>query len=184
MRLGVVLCLAAVLGSACATASADGDASVATGVLSDVASTATTGIAIPVPTDDEPVEPTGFPVVQLDWYDDGEVQTLEVYLADDRGRRLRGLMGVTSLSEFDGMVFVWDSPHEGGFWMKDTIIPLDIAFVGADGLVTAVMTMQPCFEESCPSVGPDEAYMFAFESPAGVLDIEVGDAMSVESSSR
>jgi hypothetical protein len=58
---------------------------------------------------------------------------LMVAVADTPGERAQGLMGVEDLGSLAGMLFVHESDSEGGFWMKDTIIPLDIAFFAADG---------------------------------------------------
>src|SRR5262245_62783450 len=59
--------------------------------------------------------------------EDGIV-SLEVQVADTPAERRTGLMGRESLSPYDGMVFVWAEPLVTTFWMKDTPIPLSIAF--------------------------------------------------------
>jgi uncharacterized membrane protein (UPF0127 family) len=59
--------------------------------------------------------------------DDGIVE-LDVEIADTPEERAAGLMGREDLGALDGMAFVWPEPTSGGFWMKDTLIPLSIAF--------------------------------------------------------
>src|SRR5262245_24653998 len=54
---------------------------------------------------------------------------LDVQVAADDATREHGLMGVTTLPENHGMAFRWDTPTDATFWMKDTLIPLSIAFV-------------------------------------------------------
>ncbi|MEJ2744863.1 MAG: DUF192 domain-containing protein [bacterium] len=55
----------------------------------------------------------------------------------------RGLMYRRSLGENDGMLFVYDSPRMLSFWMKNTRIPLDIAFLDGSGKVVQIEKMQP-----------------------------------------
>ena len=70
--------------------------------------------------------------------------TLDVRFADDADERRQGLMGVTSLPADEGMAFDFgDRPQTGEFWMKDTIIPLSIAFVD-DGTIVTILEMEPC----------------------------------------
>jgi uncharacterized membrane protein (UPF0127 family) len=93
-----------------------------------------------------------------------------VAIADTRERRSRGLMFVTDLGDLDGMLFVFDTPTSGAFWMKNTLIPLDIAFFRDDGSLVAVLDMVPCGDqEPCPTYGPGEDYQYALEAPAGDL---------------
>ena len=65
----------------------------------------------------------------------GTDATLTVRIADSGDEQRRGLMGVESLDEDGGMAFVYDRPTTGAFWMKDTLIPLSIAFVADDRIV-------------------------------------------------
>lgn len=64
-------------------------------------------------------------------------------IADDDISRHVGLMGRTSLSEVDGMVFVYPDEQLRAFWMKDTLIPLSLAFIDADGMVISIHHMAP-----------------------------------------
>ena len=93
-----------------------------------------------------------------------------VAVADTRDLRSRGLMFVTDLGDLDGMLFVFDTPSSGSFWMKNTLIPLDIAFFRGDGTLVEVLQMEPCGDQdSCPSYSPGADYRYALEAPAGAL---------------
>ena len=94
---------------------------------------------------------------------------LMVAVADDPGERAQGLMGVDDLGSLAGMLFVYESDTQGGFWMKDTIIPLDIAFFAADGSLVNLQTMEPCQADPCPLYYPGASYRWALEAPAGNL---------------
>ncbi len=85
-------------------------------------------------------------------------------------QRALGLMGVTDLGDVDGMLFVYESDSRGGFWMKDTLIPLDIAFFDGDGALVDLLSMVPCEEDPCLVYTPSGAYRFALESLPGRLD--------------
>ena len=94
---------------------------------------------------------------------------LAVAVADTPASRSQGLMGVTDLGGLDGMVFVFEESTDGGFWMKDTLIALDIAFFGSDGAFVDRFTMEPCIEDPCPVYRPSGFYQHAVEAPAGDL---------------
>ncbi len=79
-------------------------------------------------------------------------------------------MGVTDLGDLDGMVFLLPAPSTGGFWMKDTLIPLDVAFFATDGSLLAVLTMEPCTSDPCPTYAIDEPWQWAIEVRAGDFD--------------
>ena len=98
---------------------------------------------------------------------DGEVWTVAV--ADTPELRQRGLMFVEDLGDLQGMVFVFEEERTGGFWMKNTLIPLDIAFFDGLGLYVGGLTMEPCNTDSCPTYDVGRSYVFALEAPAGHL---------------
>jgi uncharacterized membrane protein (UPF0127 family) len=113
--------------------------------------------------------------------DDGAV-LLRVEIADTPKLREQGLMGRQSLGEDEGMVFVFFDETTGGFWMKDTLIPLSIAFFGQDGRIVKILDMEPCEEEPCPIYEPGLAYRGAVEVNQGAFDrlgIEEGDPIRV-----
>jgi uncharacterized membrane protein (UPF0127 family) len=99
---------------------------------------------------------------------DGRDVTLAV--ADTPAARRRGLMGVTDLGRLDGMLFVFEADTDGGFWMKDTLIPLDITFFDVAGAAVDHLTMEPCITDSCPTYFSSAPYRYAIEVPAGSLE--------------
>jgi uncharacterized membrane protein (UPF0127 family) len=109
---------------------------------------------------------------------DGSDAVLYVDLAETAPARQMGLMGVETLPAVEGMAFVFDEPTQSTFWMKDTLIPLSIAFVDDTSRVIGVLDMQPCEADPCPTYGIDEPYVLAIEANLGWFDeagIEVGD---------
>ena len=77
-----------------------------------------------------------------------------VEVASTPERRSLGLMNRFSLQPDHGMLFVFERPEPQGFWMKNTFIPLSIAFVAADGRIINVDEMQPHDESTHVSRGP------------------------------
>ncbi|HZJ48826.1 MAG TPA: DUF192 domain-containing protein [Acidimicrobiia bacterium] len=120
-------------------------------------------------------EPTG-----LDGFDTTTItisgRSMMVALADTPTKRSQGLMGVTDMGDLDGMLFAFETDNNGGFWMKDTLIPLDIVFFAADGGFVDRFTMEPCKEDPCPSYNPAAAYRYAVEAPAGDLGFVTGSS--------
>lgn len=94
---------------------------------------------------------------------------LAVAVAASPSQRSQGLMGVADLGSLDGMLFVFPADSDGGFWMKNTLIPLDIVFFTADGGFVDSLTMAPCTEDPCPTYRPGGSYRYALEAPAGDL---------------
>lgn len=68
--------------------------------------------------------------------------SLTVKVAYSQQRQEKGLMNVTSLKENEGMIFVYDNPNRLSFWMKNTLIPLSIAFVETDGRIAEIYNMK------------------------------------------
>ena len=79
---------------------------------------------------------------------------LEVSLAEDEFKRNRGLMYVESMLPDHGMLFRWPDASPRSFWMKDTSLPLDIAFIASDGSITNIEKMQPFSLKSVLSTEP------------------------------
>jgi len=80
------------------------------------------------------------------------------------------------------MAFVWDKPVSYGFWMKDTLIPLSVAFWNRQGRIISILDMVPCHTESCPSYYPSASYVGALEVNQSFFSshgIEVGDHVAL-----
>jgi uncharacterized membrane protein (UPF0127 family) len=92
---------------------------------------------------------------------------LRVQIAETTEARRRGLMGVRHLDADAGMVFLFPEPVDPGFWMKDTIIPLAIAFWDSDGRIAAIREMAPCRRDPCPLYSPGVPVVGAVEANRG-----------------
>ncbi|MEX1010060.1 MAG: DUF192 domain-containing protein [Chthoniobacterales bacterium] len=91
--------------------------------------------------------------------------TVKAEVADERDERTIGLMGRTELADGDGMLFVFREPQPLGFWMRDTLIPLSIAYINAAGLIREIHDLKPLDETSATSTFRDLVY--ALEVPQG-----------------
>jgi uncharacterized membrane protein (UPF0127 family) len=105
---------------------------------------------------------------------DGTTREICLLLAATPQARERGLMFVTdpALGGYEGMLFQFDSDGTGGFWMKNTRLPLSIAYLAADGSIVSTADMEPCPDsaERCPGYPPDGPYRYAIEVVQGRLD--------------
>jgi uncharacterized membrane protein (UPF0127 family) len=99
----------------------------------------------------------------------GPPQTVRLEVAADPAARARGLMGRTEVPPGRGMVFLYPDDVRESFWMKDTLVPLSIAFVAADGRVVSVAEMAPCRADPCPTYAPAGPYRYAVELRAGAF---------------
>ncbi len=80
-------------------------------------------------------------------------------------------MQVTGLGGADGMLFRFGADQSGAFWMKDTVIPLSIAFFHKGGAFVSATDMEPCSPSApgCPTYSADAPYADALEVPKGRL---------------
>jgi uncharacterized protein len=103
---------------------------------------------------------------------------LTVQVSDTQGKIEKGLMFVEKLPENEGMLFVFPRKIYGGFWMKDTLIPLSIAFVDSNGEILNILNMEPCKGNKCPIYDPKLPYRYAIEVNIGWFEknrIKEGD---------
>ena len=124
--------------------------------------------------------------VNLSWREKEEIVSSEV--AASSAQRSQGLMCRGDVQHGSGMLFLFDPPRDGGFWMFNTYVPLDILYIDSAGTVIWHDTMQPCGRQMSESDNawrsrcgartsrPDTSlggYTAALELPAGWL-AEVG----------
>ena len=85
---------------------------------------------------------------------DGRQVSLSVEVADSPEERQQGLMFREELPEDAGMIFLYEEETAAGFWMRDTLIPLSIAFVSGEGIIIDIQDMEPLSEELHHSPAP------------------------------
>ena len=111
------------------------------------------------------------------------VETLCLLLASTAEQREQGLMHVTdaSLGGHDGMLFSFPADVDGSFWMRDTPMPLSIAFFDAGGQLVSTTDMAPCGDSSsCPTYAAGGSYRYALEVPKGRLpDVGVAEGATL-----
>jgi uncharacterized membrane protein (UPF0127 family) len=103
---------------------------------------------------------------------DGDEQSVCLLLAETDAQRERGLMEVTdpTLGGYDGMAFVFGEDTSTSFYMRNTPMPLSIAFLAADGQLVSAVDMSPCADvSSCPLYPAGGPYRYAIEVPRGRL---------------
>lgn len=110
---------------------------------------------------------------------------IDALIADNDRRRGYGLMYRPRLRTDLGMAFLWESDTQGGFWMKNTLIPLSIAFFDSNGLILRIVDMEPCEADPCPTYGPGDnvSYRGALEVNRGAFDewaIAEGDRIEIQ----
>ncbi len=86
-------------------------------------------------------------------------------VADDPAEQEKGLMFRETLADGEGMLFVMERPGPAAFWMKNTKLPLSIAYIDPEGVIAEIHDLEPFNERAVPSVFPRVA--FALEVPQG-----------------
>ena len=104
---------------------------------------------------------------------------MDIEIADDDSKREVGLMGRPVMEERQGMLFVFDEEIMASFWMKNTILPLDIIFINKFGeIVTICKNTTPFSEQAYPATAMT---LFVLEVNAGFTDkygIKDGDRIT------
>jgi hypothetical protein len=112
-------------------------------------------------------------------YTKGKRIELSVELALTPDQRATGLMYRESLPENSGMIFLYDTWTSGSFWMKNTLIPLSIAFFDPDGRIIYITDMEP---QTTESHGPGKPFKAALEVNKGWFErnnVSVGDRIEI-----
>ena len=108
---------------------------------------------------------------------------LRLEVADDAVERAEGLQRRTSVPPGTGMVFLYDEPSTGRYWMYDVPVPLRAVFV-REGRVVSTVVMPPCGSadsNACPTYGADEPYDTVVETaPETLPDVQAGDRLELD----
>jgi len=94
-------------------------------------------------------------------------EVLTVEIADTRASRAKGLMGRKELPDGHGMLFIYDKPQRLVFWMKNTLIPLSIAFFDEDKEVINILDMDPPVGSNQIRYRSTAPALYALEVPQG-----------------
>ena len=82
----------------------------------------------------------------------------------------QGLMHREQLPENQGMLFIFETQQQHAFWMKNTLIPLDMIWLNEDLEVVYIQTAIPCEEEPCTIYAPDTDALYTLEINAGLAE--------------
>jgi hypothetical protein len=108
---------------------------------------------------------SGLPLIPLEIRSGGKTHSFTVEVASTEDEQAYGLMNRTRLGPDQGMVFPFSPPRPASFWMKNTLIPLDMIFVRADGSVARIAAMTT--PHSLTPVGVGEPVIAVLEVAGG-----------------
>ena len=111
----------------------------------------------------------------------GEKVEVRVEVADDIFERARGLMYRKALGVNRGMLFVYPEEQRLSFWMKNTLIPLSVAFIDSERRIIDIQDMKPLDDEP-PSYVSAEPAQYALEVNQGFFEtrgVKVGDSVEL-----
>jgi uncharacterized protein len=124
--------------------------------------------------------PSGLSTLVIDASGGKEVQ-VRVEVADDLAEQAKGLMDRTALGENRGMLFVYPEEREFSFWMKNTLIPLSIAFIDSKRRIIDIQDMKPLDDEPPHYVSAEPA-QYALEVNRGFFEqrgVKIGDRVEL-----
>jgi uncharacterized membrane protein (UPF0127 family) len=165
-KIGIVLLVLLLTG--CGGARADQDSGSQENPRSSAATSAETG--------ENDSEPSDLPAVIIH-ASGGKKVEVRVEIVDDPFERARGLMYRTQLGEDRGMLFVFQREQPLSFWMKNTRIPLSIAYIDSKGRITDILDMKP-LDDKPPHYVSSEPVLYALEVNQGFFEergVKVGD---------
>ena len=115
-------------------------------------------------------------------FTDKTVVSLEV--ARTEAERAKGLMFRTDLAEKAGMIFLFERPGIYPFWMKNTLIPLDMLWTDTNGRIAWIAeSVPPCKADPCPEYPPRAEAQYVIELRAGFVKrhgVKVGDVVALK----
>jgi len=128
---------------------------------------------------------SGLAIIPLAVKSGGKTHAFKVELAESRFEQAKGLMFRRTMGADEGMLFPFDPPREASFWMKNTVIPLDIIFIGADHRILNIeANAVPYSETPRTSRGMAAAVLELNGGRAAQLGIVPGDKVEFQSAKR
>lgn len=111
---------------------------------------------------------------------------IDVFVADENSERAEGLMFVKEgeLGPDEGMIFVFAEAESRSFWMENTLLPLDIAYLDAAGKILNIRQMQPLDRSPQPSAGPAKYAVEMHQSWFKKKGVKQGDRFDLEGLSK
>ncbi len=112
---------------------------------------------------------------------DGTRTEVEAEIADEAAEQQRGLMERTELAENAGMLFVFEREQTRSFWMRNTLIPLSIAYIDSEGRIVDIQDMEP-LDDVPPNYVSAEPARYALEVNQGFFaerGVEVGNEVEL-----
>lgn len=98
----------------------------------------------------------------------GKPLLVRAEIADSEEERRNGMMFRQSLGSNEGMLFVFPDSAVRNFWMKNTVIPLDMIFVAEDGTIAKIRHAVPCASEPCPLYSSEKPVKYVLEVNANL----------------
>jgi len=118
---------------------------------------------------------SGLPVIPLTVTSLGKTHTFRVEVASTQEQQARGLMFRTEMGKDEGMIFPYDPPRVLSFWMKNTVLSLDLVFIGPDHrVINVAANAVPYSEASIVSDAPAIATLELNAGRAAELNIVPG----------
>jgi uncharacterized membrane protein (UPF0127 family) len=106
---------------------------------------------------------------------------VSVEIADTEEKRARGLMFREKMAPNDGMIFLFEEPGNYPFWMKNTLIPLDMIWLDQDArIVWIAHSVPPCKADPCPTFDHEGNALYVVEVVSGFAKqhkVKVGDTL-------
>jgi uncharacterized membrane protein (UPF0127 family) len=105
-----------------------------------------------------------------------EIKKLYLEIADTEKKRSYGLMNREEIMVDNGMLFIWDKSEKRNFWMKNTLLNLDLFFINMKGIIVGIYRNAKALDQK--NISSNEKVTFVLEMNAGELKSQVGDKLN------
>ena len=105
-----------------------------------------------------------------------EIKKLYLEIADTEKKRSYGLMNREEIMIDNGMLFIWDKSEKRNFWMKNTLLNLDLFFINMKGIIVEIYRNAKALDQK--NISSNEKVTFVLEMNAGELKSQVGDKLN------